>query len=120
MNDRATGQGPNLDRGGRDETQSEGAQPLNIKAKETMSREQLADLLEGLAARIRTGEATVSDGVTAETLQLPHTLKVELEAKDVTRRSGRIKREFELEMEWYVDAHGQPEQGTKPTGISIS
>ncbi|MDZ3745116.1 amphi-Trp domain-containing protein [Pseudoglutamicibacter cumminsii] len=97
-----------------------GGQLLNIKAKETMSREQLANLLEGLAARIRTGEATVSDGLTAETLQLPHTLKVELEAKDVTRRSGRIKREFEFEMEWYVDANGHPEQGTKPTGISIS
>ena len=91
-----------------------------IKTKSLLTREELADLLEELAAKIREGQATLSGAGGGVQLGLPEALQVDVQVKDSAKPS-KIKRELEIEIEWVVDAVGNPvqEPGT-PRGLTIS
>lgn len=93
-----------------------------FKSKDALSRQELADLFETLAKRIRSGTMTLSSGGGGNhvDLQLPETLTVEVEVEDSMKRSG-IQREFELEMKWDVQDDGTPVAQQPPNrGFTIS
>lgn len=96
--------------------------PSNVlmKSKLTLSREELAEVLESLAAKIRDGRMTLSGGGNTVTLDLPAAMRVDTEVKDSVK-PNRITRELEIEIEWRVDETGQPvgDAGTAP-GLTIS
>lgn len=83
--------------------------PTNVlmKSKVVLSRDELADVLESLATKIRDGQMTLSGGGTAVTLDLPTVMRVETEVKDSVKPK-RTTRELEIEIEWRVDETGQP------------
>ena len=88
-----------------------------IKSKSDMSRDQLADLLESFAAKIRTGQMTLGDGAGNVDITLPETLRVETEVKDSVKPT-RTTRELEIEIEWRVDARGEPAESQRRGGLT--
>ncbi len=91
-----------------------------IKSGSVLTRAELADLLDGLAAKIREGQVTLSSATGSVDLQLPEALKVDVKVEE-SHKTSRIKRELEIEIEWLVDDGGNPveEPGT-PSGLLIS
>lgn len=91
-----------------------------FESKNDLSREQLADLFQTFADRIREGSITLSRGTESLDVALPPMAQIEVEVKDKVKRT-RIERELELEITWNVDKAGEPtgEQKTK-RGFSIS
>lgn len=90
-----------------------------LDSKDRFDRDQLATLLESIAARIREGSLTLGEGAGRIQLDLPESFVVEMEVKDSGRR--QLKRELELEIEWPIDADGTPVSGTDRTsGFTIS
>ncbi|HZK04418.1 MAG TPA: amphi-Trp domain-containing protein [Actinomycetaceae bacterium] len=91
-----------------------------LKAKSALTRDELADLLIGLADKIQNGRVTLSDGANTVDMQLPESLKVDIEVEDDVK-PARIKRQLEIEIEWRVDEAGQPalDQGGS-AGLTIS
>lgn len=91
-------------------------------SKDTLSRQELAELLETLAERIRSGTITLSSSTTTNQveLQLPESLTLEMQVEDSVKRSG-TKRELELEIRWAVQDDGTPvEQPGPDRGFRIS
>ena len=83
-------------------------------------REDPAELLDRLAGRIRAGEMTLGTGSSSLTMALPGTSRTTLEVADSQKRRG-IKRELELELEWYVDDNGDPLDADAPdSGFAVS
>lgn len=90
-----------------------------IKSKAVMSRDELADLLESFATKIRTGQMTLGDGAADLDIALPETLRVETEVKDSVKPT-RTTRELEIEVEWRVDAEGNPTGEQRTGGLTIA
>lgn len=78
-----------------------------VKSKASFSRDELADLLETLAARIRAGEMTLGTGESTVTMTMPTSFNTTMEVVDSRKRAG-IERELELEIDWMVDEAGEP------------
>lgn len=91
-----------------------------VKSKASFSRDELADLLETLAARIRAGEMTLGTGEAAVTMTMPTSFNTTMEVVDSRKRAG-IERELELEIDWMVDKAGESVEKPGPTsGFAIS
>lgn len=91
-----------------------------VKSKASFNRDELADLLETLAARIRTGEMTLGTGESAVTMTMPTSFNTTMEVVDSRKRAG-IERELELEIDWMVDKAGESVEKPGPTsGFAIS
>lgn len=91
-----------------------------LKSKTDFSRDQLADLLESLASRIREGDITLGAGESALSMGLPGTFRTTMEVTDAQKRRG-IERELELEISWYVDGTGTPVDARAPaSGFAVS
>ncbi|MDK8306890.1 amphi-Trp domain-containing protein [Corynebacterium imitans] len=94
--------------------------PKLLKSRMDFGRDDLAELLESLAERIRAGEMTLGTGNSSLTMALPGTFRTTLEVADSQKRRG-IKRELELELEWYVDENGDPLDTDAPdSGFAVS
>ena len=91
-----------------------------VKSKASFNRDELADLLETLAARIRAGEMTLGTGESAVTMTMPTSFNTTMEVVDSRKRAG-IERELELEIDWMVDEAGEPVEKPGPaSGFAIS
>ncbi|MBB1030251.1 amphi-Trp domain-containing protein [Dietzia sp. SLG310A2-38A2] len=87
-----------------------------LRSKDTYSREAVADLLATLAERIRSGTVTFDQDGNSLDIEVPDTVRLDIEIKDTPKDSG-TKRELELELWWITGADGQP----GPTGgVTIS
>lgn len=78
-----------------------------LKSKNRLTRDQVADLLESLAANIRTGELSMSHGGEPVHLAIPEGVQLDVEISEDTRPEG-VKRELELEMHWRETVDGEP------------
>ena len=91
-----------------------------VKSKTSFSRDELAGLLETLAARIRAGEMTLGTGESAVTMTMPTSFNTTIEVVDSRKRTG-IERGLELEIDWMVDEAGEPVEKPEPaSGFAIS
>lgn len=90
-----------------------------VKSKAQFSRDELANLLESIAVRIRRGSLTLGEGPDSVTIDLPESLRVEMEVEDSGTR--QLRREFELEIKWPIETDGTPLETEDPTsGFTIS
>lgn len=91
-----------------------------MKSKTSFNRDELADLLETLAARIRAGEMTLGTGESAVTMTMPTLFNTTIEVVDSRKRTD-IERGLELEIDWMVDEAGEPVEKPGPaSGFAIS
>lgn len=93
-----------------------------MKSKAKLNHEELADLLESIAERVRAGSLTLGDGPNAVAMDLPEDFRVSMEVEDSANRDRtRITRELEIEIEWRVDADGAPIVEPGPaSGFTVS
>lgn len=90
-----------------------------LKSKAKFTRDELADLLEGLAGRIRDGQLTLGEGAGQVEMDLPRTFTVKMEVADTGKRV--LKRELELKIEWPVEADGTPLERPDPrSGFTVA
>lgn len=91
-----------------------------FESKNDLSRDQLADLFQTFADRIRQGSLTLSRGAESVEITLPSLVRIEVEVEDKVKRS-RIERELELEIKWSVDKAGEPTDDQRPKrGFSVT
>lgn len=91
-----------------------------VKSKANFSPDELADLLETIAGRIRAGEMTLGNGDAALTMTMPSSFQTTMEVIDSRKRAG-IERELELEIAWNIDEDGNPVDKPGPaTGFAVS
>lgn len=91
-----------------------------MKSKTSFSRDELAGLLETLAARIRAGEMTLGTGESTVTMTMPTSFNTTIEVVDSRKRTD-IERGLELEIDWMVDEAGEPVEKPGPaSGFAIS
>ena len=88
-----------------------------FESQDTVSRDELAELFETLAQRIRSGSVTLA--AQQVDVQLPDALKLKLQVEDSVKRSD-TRRELELEMGWDVHDDGTPVAQQSPNrGFTI-
>ncbi|RRJ85797.1 amphi-Trp domain-containing protein [Gulosibacter macacae] len=90
-----------------------------FKTESDMSRERLADLLHNIADRIDEGRVTLSQGESRAVIELPSELRVSIEVSDEISLES-TKRELEIEVEWHLDANGQPIDEAASGTLTIS
>lgn len=91
-----------------------------FKSKAELSRDELADLFQTFADRIREGRLTLSQGAQEVEIGLPTGFRVDLEVEDEAKRDRRV-RELEIEISWNVDDTGQPTEDQAPrSGFSVT
>lgn len=90
-----------------------------FKTESDMSRERLADLLHNIADRIDEGRVTLSQGESRAVVELPSEVRVSIEVSDEISLES-TKRELEIEVEWYLDANGQPIDEAASGTLTIS
>ncbi|GAB3649517.1 amphi-Trp domain-containing protein [Corynebacterium nasicanis] len=83
-----------------------------LKSQATFTREELAELLEGLAARVREGTLTLGENSGKVEMDLPQTFTVEMEVQNTGKRV--LKRELEMEIVWPIEPDGTPLPGRDP------
>lgn len=71
-----------------------------FESKEKMSRVEVADLLRQLADRIAEGEVLLRQGREEVMVELPETLKFELQATRKEKPGKSPERELEIELKW--------------------
>lgn len=89
-----------------------------MKSKDVRTRDELADLLQSLAERIRSGRVVLNQGATDVELELPASVHVDLEVTDSAKPS-RTKRELEIEVWWEIDETGRPVEGQGSSGVTV-
>lgn len=88
-----------------------------LESQDTVSRDELAELFETLAQRIRSGSVTLA--AQQVDVQLPDALKLKLQVEHSVKRSD-TRRELELEMGWDVHDDGTPVAQQSPNrGFTI-
>lgn len=75
------------------------AETRMIKTSEKMSRDELADLLDQMAARIRSGALTLKSGTDEVLVEPAEQVKVDVEVVKKDKRRGTTM-ELEIEIEW--------------------
>lgn len=70
-----------------------------IKTSEKMSRDELADLLEQMAGRIRSGQLTLKSGTDEVLVEPAELVAVDVEVIKKDKRRGTTM-ELEIEIEW--------------------
>ena len=84
--------------------------PKNIlfKSKEMKSSQEIADFFRKLADKMDNNQFTLKQGDQEVNIDLPHSsIEFELELEEKSK-SRSIKREFEIEMEWYENSSEGP------------
>ncbi len=71
-----------------------------LTTSQTMPRDELADLLVGIAERVRTGEVVLRQGEESLALDLPPSVDVDVEVTSEDKSAG-TKIQLEIEIEWY-------------------
>ena len=83
--------------------------PKNIlfKSKEMTTCQEIAKLLRKLADKFDQNQFTLKKGRQEVNIKLPDSIELELEVEEKSKKRG-LKREFEIEMEWYENADQGP------------
>ena len=90
-----------------------------FKSKDTLSSSEVADMLESIALRVRSGNLALTQGAAEIEFDLPGAFKVELEVEDKVKGEN-ASRKVELELEWQVDADGNPaDAGDGPAELTV-
>lgn len=81
-----------------------------VKSKDVHTRDELADLLELLAVRVRAGELVFEHGSEQLVVPVPDSLRVGLEVSESTKPT-KVTRKLEIDVKWQVE-----EDADAPTG----
>ena len=83
--------------------------PKNIlfKSKERKTSQEIADFFRKLADKMDNNQFTLKQGDQEVNLELPNSIELELEVEEKQKKGG-LKREFEIEMEWYKNGGEGP------------
>ncbi|SIP86727.1 amphi-Trp domain-containing protein [Alkalispirochaeta americana] len=75
---------------------------MNVfKGKETQSRKEAADFLRQIAERIEAGRIVLGSGTQEASLDIPETVKLEVEIDQKRKDSRGLRHKLELELTWY-------------------
>lgn len=80
-----------------------------LKIKERRNRSDVGAFLHQLAEKIEGGTVILSQGEREITLEIPNSLRFELDAKDKDTKRKGVKHSLELELKWFdIDIAGGP------------
>ena len=72
-----------------------------FKSKERKSRSDVSAFLHQLADKIDAGQVVLRQGQEEITLQLPHSLTLEIQVEDEDKRRKGIQHSLEVEIKWF-------------------
>ena len=80
-----------------------------FKSEERKSRSDVGAFLRQLADKISEGQVVLRQGQEEITLQLPHSVILEVQVEDEDKKSKGIQHSLEIEIKWFDDdAEGGP------------
>ncbi len=90
-----------------------GREKILFKSEEKKSRVEIVSLLRSVADRIEQGHMTLRQGEKEVVLDFPQHMTLELKVEDEQKKRKGIKRQIEIELEWY------PGAGEEHGGVTI-
>jgi amphi-Trp domain-containing protein len=82
-----------------------------VKSDVRKSLPEVAVFLRELADKIEANQVTLQQGADEVSLTMPETVDFELEFTEKTKKKKGVKRQLEIEIEWYKDgAPGKREE----------
>ncbi len=80
-----------------------------FKSEERKSRSDVGAFLRQLADKVSEGQVVLRQGQEEITLQLPHSVILEVQVEDEDKKSKGIQHSLEIEIKWFDDdAEGGP------------
>ncbi len=80
-----------------------------FKSEERKSRSDAGAFLRQLADKVSEGQVVLRQGQEEITLQLPHSVILEVQVEDEDKKSKGIQHSLEIEIKWFDDdAEGGP------------
>lgn len=77
-----------------------------FKSEERKSRSDVSAFLHQLADKILAGQVVLRQGTDEITLQIPHSLILEIQVEDEDKRTKGIQHSLEVEIKWFDDDAG--------------
>ncbi|MCA9937529.1 MAG: amphi-Trp domain-containing protein [Anaerolineales bacterium] len=82
-----------------------------FKSEERMNRPDVSAFLHQLADKLAEGQVVLRQGNEEITLQLPHSLILEIQVEDEDKKSKGMQHSLEVEIKWFDDdGQGEPLQ----------
>lgn len=79
-----------------------------FKSEERKSRSEVSAFLHQLADKISDGQVVLRQGQDEITLQLSHTLILEVQVEDEVKKTKGTQHSLEVEIKWFDDEQGGP------------
>ena len=79
-----------------------------FKSEERKSRSDVSAFLHQLADKITEGQVVLRQGEEEITLNLPHSLLLEVQVEDEDKGAKGIQHSLEVEIKWFDDEQGGP------------
>ncbi len=79
-----------------------------FKSEEKKSRSELSTFVHQLADKISEGQIVLRQGQEEITLQLPHSLLLEVQVEDEEKGAKGIQHSLEVEIKWFDDEQEAP------------
>jgi amphi-Trp domain-containing protein len=79
-----------------------------FKSKERKNRVDVSSFLHQLADKIALGQVVFKQGSDEITLELPHSMVLEVDVEDKPKKVKGVKHTIELEMVWFDNDKGGP------------
>ncbi len=75
-----------------------GVEKVLFKSEEKRGRQEIAELLRQIAAKVEAGRLTLSQGATSLDIDFPSSMTVEIKVEE--EEKAVVKRSLEIELEW--------------------
>lgn len=84
-----------------------GKKKVLLKSENKRSLSEVAKFLHDLADKIEANDLTLVQGKSETKIPLPDIVELELELEEKDKGKKGVKRQLEIEIEWYPDRKGQ-------------
>ncbi len=88
-----------------------GVERVLFKSEEKRTRQEIAELLRQVAAKVEAGRLTLSQGEKRLDLDFPATMTVEIKVEEEEKTV--VKRSLEIELEWVPGQEGGESAGVR-------
>jgi amphi-Trp domain-containing protein len=85
-----------------------GKKRVLFRSEEKKDRQSVADFLHEFADKIAEGEIVLLRGTDETRIAIPEIVEFEIKATKKTKKGNRVKRDLEIELDWYEGEQEKP------------
>lgn len=85
-----------------------GKKQVLFRSEEKKDRQSIAEFLHQFADKLAEGEVVLLRGSDETRIAIPEIVEFEIKATKKTKKHGRVKRDLEIELDWYEGEQSKP------------